>query len=317
MRKLHWGLQSSPQHTRYTELLQLWQRADALGYDSAWLFDHFMPISGDRTGPCLEGWTLLAALAAQTHRLHVGCLVTGVIYRHPAVLAKMGATLDVISGGRLEMGLGAGWFEGEARAYGLPFPPTGQRLTQLFEAIQLIQALWTQPVSNFQGAHFRLEDARCEPKPIQQPHPAIWVGGQGERVTLKIVAARADGWDMDMLPLSTYDHKREILAGHCQAASRDPASVRRMIHFGGAIAARESEARARADDLARRWNTTLEDLHGRALLGTPRQAAEQLMPYVERGVEHFVLSLAAPYDMSMVELYINEVAPWVREMAGG
>jgi F420-dependent oxidoreductase-like protein len=312
MSRLQWGLQSSPEHVSYGELLQLWQRADALGYDSAWLFDHFMPISGNRSGPCFEGWTLLSALGAQTRRLHVGCLVTGVIYRNPAVLAKMGATLDVITGGRLEMGIGAGWFEGEARAYGLPFPATGDRLAQLDEAVQILRSLWTRETSDFAGKHFTLTQARCDPKPIQRPSPPIWVGGQGEKVTLRIVAQQADGWDMDMLPLDVYDHKLRVLAGHCAQAGRDPATVRQMIHFSGAIATDERAAQARAEALARQWNTTVDDLRGRVLLGTPEQAAAQLQAYADRGVEHFVLSLPAPYDLSMVELYIHEVAPRVQ-----
>ena len=311
MAQLQWGLQSSPQHVSYGELLQLWQRADALGYDSAWLFDHFMPITGDQTGPCFEGWTLLSALGAQTRRLHVGCLVTGAIYRNPGVLAKMGATVDVITGGRLEMGLGAGWFGTEAIAYGLPFPSTPDRLAQLNEAVQIIRSLWTRETSDFAGRHFHLSQARCEPKPVQQPTPPIWVGGQGEKVTLRIVAQHADGWDMDMLPLDVYDHKRDVLAGHCAAAGRDPADVRRMIHFSGALAATDRDARRRADALARAWNTTVDDLQGRVLLGTPRQAADQLQAYADRGVEHFVLSVAAPYDLSMVELFVGEVAPLV------
>lgn len=315
MSKLKWGLQSSPQHVSYGEILQLWQRADALGYDSAWLFDHFMPITGERTGPCFEGWTLLTALAAQTHRLHVGCLVTGVIYRNPAVLAKMGATLDVVSGGRLELGIGAGWFEAETRAYGMPFPSVGERLSRLDEAIQVIRKLWTQDTSDFSGRHYTLTQARCEPKPVQKPTPTIWVGGQGEKVTLRIVAEQADGWDMDMLPLDVYDHKLFVLREHCERADRDPATVRKMIHFAGAIAADEREARQRTEALAKSWNTTVTDLQGRVLLGTPQQAAEQLMAYIERGVEHFVLSVAAPYDMKMIELYINEVAPLVESLA--
>ena len=315
MSELKWGLQSSPQHVSYKELLQLWQRADALGYDSAWLFDHFMPITGERTGPCFEGWTLLTALAVQTRRLHAGCLVTSVIYRNPALLAKMGATLDVVTDGRLELGIGAGWFEAETLAYGMPFPHTGQRLAQLDEAIQVIRRLWTQETSDFKGRHFTLNQARCEPKPIQKPAPAIWVGGQGEKVTLRIVAERADGWDMDMAPLDTYEHKLEILAAHCESVGRDPAKVRKMIHFAGVIARDEHLAQQRAKALAQEWNTNVAELRGRVLMGTPQQAAEQLMAYVERGVEHFVLSLAAPYDMEMVELYINEVAPLVEKMA--
>lgn len=313
--QLKWGLQSSPQHVTYDELLQLWQRADALGYDSAWLFDHFMPITGERSGPCFEGWTLLTALAAQTQKLHVGCLVTGVIYRHPALLAKMGATLDVVTNGRLELGIGAGWFEDESLAYGMPFPNTGERLAQLDEAVQVIRSLWTRELSDFQGRHFHLTHARCEPKPVQKPAPAIWIGGQGEKVTLRIVAEQADGWDMDMLPVDVYNHKLDVLSGHCQRIGRDPSLIRRMIHFPGVIARDEDTARRRAEALAQAWNTNVEELRGRVLMGTPQQAAEQLMKYVACGAGHFVLSLAAPYDMEMVGLYINEVAPRVEEMA--
>lgn len=314
MKTNKWGIQSSPHQVSYGELLQLWQRADALGYDSAWLFDHFVPISGDPAGPCFEGWTMLTALTMQTQRLHAGLLVTCAIYRHPALLAKMGATLDVASGGRLELGIGAGWFEGETRAFGMPFPPTGQRLAMLDEAIQVVRKLWTEPTSDFAGKHFSLNQARCEPKPVQQPTPTIWVGGQGERVTLRIVAQRADGWDTDMLPLDLYRHKLEVLGEHCQRAGRDPASVRKMIHFSAIIAEDEGSVKQRAAALAQRWNTDPANLEGRVLMGTPQQAAERLIPYVELGVEHFVLSLQAPYDMRMVELFINEVAPRVKEM---
>lgn len=276
--RLKWGLQSSPQHVSYGELLQLWRRADTLGYDSAWLFDHFMPISGDREGPCFEGWTLLTALATQTQRIHVGCLVTSVIYRHPAVLAKMGATLDVITGGRLELGIGAGWFEDETLAYGMPFPSARERLAQLDEALQMIRLLWTQDYSDFAGRHFALAHARCEPKPLQKPSPTIWVGGQGEKVTLRIVAERADGWDMDMLPLDVYHQKLAVLAGHCERAGRDPATVRKMIHFSGAIADSEQAAQRRAETLAQRWNTNVNDLRGRYCWARPSKRPNSSCP---------------------------------------
>jgi F420-dependent oxidoreductase-like protein len=310
-RSIQWGIQSSPHQVTYGELLHLWQRADVLGYDSAWLFDHFMPISGDPAGPCFEGWTLLAALAAQTQRLHAGCLVTSVIYRHPALLAKMGATLDVVTGGRLELGIGAGWFEGETRAYGMPFPSTGERLARLDEAIQVIRTLWTNETSDFTGRYYSLSQARCEPKPVQRPTPRIWVGGQGEKVTLRIAAQRADGWDVDMLPMDLYRHKLDVLAEHCQRAGRNPESIRKMIHFSAVIADDETEVKHRAESLACQWNTTVAGLEGRVLIGTPQQAAERLIAYAELGVGHFVLSLQAPYDMTLVELYINEVAPRV------
>jgi F420-dependent oxidoreductase-like protein len=309
---LAWGLQSSPQHVTYDELVALWQRAEDLGYDSAWLFDHFTPISGGDIGPCLEGWTTLAALAAQTSRLRLGLLVTSVIYRNPGLLAKIGATVDHVSRGRLEMGMGAGWFERETLAYGLDFPGVGERLARLDEGIQVLRALWTQETTSFAGRHYALVDARCDPKPLQRPMPPIWIGGQGERVTLRIVAERADGWDADMLPLDVYDRKLAALAGHCERAGRDPGDVRRMIHFAGAIDPDETVARRKAELLGARWGTTVEDLRHTVLLGSPAQAAEQLLPYVERGVESFVLSLEAPYDLAMVECFVGEVAPLLR-----
>lgn len=311
MSPIKWGLQSSPQNVSYGELPGLWRRADALGYDSAWLFDHFVPIFSDPSGPCFEGWTMLTALAAQTQRLHVGCLVTAMGYRNPGVLAKMGATLDVISGGRLELGIGAGWFEAEVRAYGITFPDAKARLQQLDEGIQVIQKLWTQTLSDFQGMHFNLQQARCEPKPVQRPHPRIWIGGQGEKVTLRIVAQRADGWDMDMVPVEEYKRKLEALAGHCGAVGRNPNSVQKMIHFPGIIGYHEHHIQQRAESMARSWNTDLEGLRQRVLVGTPEQAAAQLRPFRALGVEHFVLSVSPPYDLSMIELFVEEVAALV------
>ncbi len=304
---LRFGIQSSPQHVTYAELLALWQAADGMGYDTAWLFDHFEPISGDPYGACLEGWTTLTALCMQTRRLHAGALVFSVGYRHPAVLANMGAALDIASGGRLELAMGAGWNEREYRAYGLPFPPTGVRLRQLNEYVQVVRRLWTEPRANFAGEFYTLTDAPCEPKPAQRPSPPIWIGGQGEKVTLRIVAEHADGWDMDLAPLDAYRRKLDILSGHCAAVGRDFNSLRRMLHFSGIIAEDGAEVRARAEQLARDWSTGVDELRGRVLIGTPAQCAAQLAPYAALGVTDFVLSVAAPYDMEMVRLFGQEV----------
>ena len=316
MSRIRWGVQSDPQHVSYGELLQLWQRIDTLGYDTAWLFDHFQPIFTDPTGPCFEGWTMLTALGVQTKRIHIGLLVTGVIYRHPAVLANIAATADIVTGGRLEMGIGAAWNEAETRAYGMPFPPAGERLKMLDEAIQVLQLLWTNEYSNFAGEHYTLVNALCNPKPIRKPYPPIGGGGQGEKVTLRIVAQHADGWDCDMLPLADYDRKVAALKGHCEKFQRDPNTLRRMLHFPAIIAEKESQLNERAEQLAASWGTDVSGLDGRCLYGTPQQAAEKLMPYVERGVEHFVINIKPPYDMTMVELYIQEVAPLVEKMRG-
>jgi F420-dependent oxidoreductase-like protein len=312
MATLEFGLQTSPQYVSYGELLSTWQRADALGYNSAWLFDHFMPIFADPNGPCFEGLTMLTALAVQTKQIHCGCLVTAIGYRNPGLLAKMGATLDVATAGRFEMALGAGWFEAEARAFNIPFPSAGERLKQLEEGLQILRALWTSEFATFHGQHFHIENARCDPKPIQKPTPRLWVGGQGEKVTLRIVAQHADGWDMDMTALDQYKRKLDILAGHCNAHGRDPNSIIKMIHFPGIISKDEGWLRAKAEGMAHSWNTSLEDLKTKVLVGTPNQCAEQLRGFVDLGVTHFVLNAAAPHDLRMIELFIGEVAPQLR-----
>jgi alkanesulfonate monooxygenase SsuD/methylene tetrahydromethanopterin reductase-like flavin-dependent oxidoreductase (luciferase family) len=164
-KKLSWGIKTIPQYTTYEDILRVWKEADALPvFEHAWVFDHFMPIgNADPSGPCLEGWTLLAALAAQTERLRVGAMVMGNTYRHPAVLANMGATLDIISRGRLDFGLGAGWNELEHSAYGIPLYAPGERLAHFAEACEVIKLLWTEKAPDFNGKYYQLKGAFCNP----------------------------------------------------------------------------------------------------------------------------------------------------------
>src|SRR5579871_1248322 len=195
-RRLSFGIKTSPQQTTYEDMLVVWREADAIPvFEHAWLFDHFMPLGNDPTGPCLEGWTLLAAYAAQIERLRVGLMVTGNTYRHPAVLANMGATVDVISHGRLDFGIGAGWNELEHTAYGIPLPRPGERIARFAEACEVIKLMWTETVANFDGKYYQLKDARCEPKPVQKPYPPFVIGGSGEQLTLRVVAKYASVWN--------------------------------------------------------------------------------------------------------------------------
>jgi len=195
-RPLRFGIKTSPLYATHEALLDLWREADAVAiFEHAWLFDHFMPQGDNPAGPCLEGWTLLAALAAQTTRLRVGVMVTSNTYRYPAVLAKMAATIDIIAHGRLNFGIGAGSSEKEHLAYGIPLYSPGERIRRLGEACELIQRLWRDPVVSFDGRYYQLREAYCEPKPIQKPHPPFVMGGDGEYVIERVIARYADTWD--------------------------------------------------------------------------------------------------------------------------
>jgi F420-dependent oxidoreductase-like protein len=226
------GIQMPQQHAGWPELLALWEDVDRLGYDTAWGFDHFLPIFSDPAGRCLEGWTALAALAMATRQVRLGLMVTGNTYRHPAVLAKMATTVDIISGGRLILGLGAGWFELEHREYGIPFHSIGGRLQRLDESLQIIKLLWTQERANFNGKHYKLEDASFNPKPLQKPHPPILIGASGENVALRVVALHAQMWNSFGTP-EVFRKKITQLEEHCQRIGRDPATIEKSVLVNG------------------------------------------------------------------------------------
>ena len=210
-------------------MLDVWREADGIDvFESAWNFDHFEPIFSDRSGPCLEGWSMLAAMAQATSRLRLGCQVTGMPYRHPAVLANIAATVDVISGGRLVIGLGAGWNEDESAALGIRLPPLRERFDQFEEGVQVIVELLSEDRANFTGTHFTLTDAWCEPKPVQRPHPPIAIGGNGERRTLRIVARFAQHWNSTLADVAAWQHKVAVLEQHCADVGRDPTRDRAL-----------------------------------------------------------------------------------------
>jgi F420-dependent oxidoreductase-like protein len=212
--------------TTWDEVLTLARHADETGWDAFCVTDHFMPNTPERVGDSLECWTALAAVAQATRRVRVGTIVSGNTYRHPAVLAKMAANVDIISGGRLICGIGAGWQENEHRAYGIPFYTVGERLGRLDEACEVLKRLWTQDKTSFKGRYYELDDAPLAPKPVQKPHPELMVGGGGERVTLRIAARHADHWNVWGGP-GILRAKGKILEEHCAAVGRDPARILR------------------------------------------------------------------------------------------
>src|SRR6266536_1308742 len=185
---MRFAIKTRPEHTTWQQLRDVWIAADQFEiFESAWHWDHFYPLTGDMAGPNLEAWTTLAALAQATTRIRVGCQVTGMIYRHPAVLANMAATTDIISNGRLELGVGAGWNEMETTAYGIELYPLKERFDRFDEGVQAMIALLTEKVANFDGKYVKLTDAYCEPKGVQSPHPPICIGGKGPKRTLRAV----------------------------------------------------------------------------------------------------------------------------------
>jgi F420-dependent oxidoreductase-like protein len=228
---VRFAIKTAPQHATWDEMLPVWQAADGIElFESGWVFDHFYPIVGDTSGPCLEGWTLLAALAQATSRLRLGVLVTGIHYRHPAVLAKMAATIDVISRGRLELGIGAGWNEQESGAYGIELGTARERSDRFEEACQVLIGLLSQESTDFDGAYYQLRDARCEPKGPQRPHPPICIGGSGERRTLRTTAKYAQHWNFVGGAPEEFARKRDVLHAHCRDVGRDPAEITLSSH---------------------------------------------------------------------------------------
>jgi F420-dependent oxidoreductase-like protein len=228
---MRFAIKTSPQNTEWADMLAVWQAADEIElFESGWTFDHFYPIFSDSSGPCLEGWVTLTALAQATKRLRIGTLVSGIHYRHPALLANMAATLDIVSGGRLEIGIGAGWNEEESGAYGMRLGSLKERSDRFEEACEVLVGLLTQETTTFQGEHYQLADARCEPKGVQKPHPPICIGGSGEKRTLRTTAKYAQHWNFVGGTPEEFARKRDVLYAHCADVGRDPSEITLSSH---------------------------------------------------------------------------------------
>jgi F420-dependent oxidoreductase-like protein len=233
---VRFAFKTSPQDTTWADMLSVWTAADDIDvFESGWTFDHFYPIRSDPSGPCLEGWTSLTALAQATRRLRLGTMVTGAHYRHPAVLANMAATLDIISGGRLEIGIGAGVNQEESNAYGIHLGTPSERSDRFEEFCDVITQLLTRETTSFSGRYYTLTEARCEPKPIQRPHPPLCLGGNGEKRTLRTVARFAQHWNMSNGTPEDFVRRRDVLHAHCADAGRDPAEIllSAQVHLHG------------------------------------------------------------------------------------
>jgi F420-dependent oxidoreductase-like protein len=279
--RLRVGLKLIPEYTSLSELRSIWRIADDDGFDHCWVYDHILPVKGERHGPVFDGWTLLGAMAQATSRVRIGTLVTGNSYRNPGLLAKMATTVDHLSNGRLEFAVGAGWAEYEHRMLGLEYGTVGQRLERLDETCQIFKLLWTQDVVNFEGRHYQLTGATANPKPIQRPHPPIWIGGRGEQKTLRLAARYADAWNVNAQEASEDIRLSRVLDAHCAEIGRNPAEVRRTVqlYYSGDVGAFLSAAEPY---LAAGFSEIIVSLAGpaagRAPVPDAESAAEQLLP---------------------------------------
>jgi F420-dependent oxidoreductase-like protein len=275
----------SPPENLFDHIVEQAQAAEAAGFSLVTVMDHLyqIPGVGPVTDPMLESWMSLAALARETTRVRLGTLVTGVTYRNPAFLAKTATTLDVISGGRAIFGLGAAWNEQEHVGYGYEFPPIGERMDRLDEALTIARAMFTEDRPTFTGRHYRIDQALNVPRPIQPGGPRIMVGGGGEQRTLKIAAKHADMTHWFPLGLETLRHKTEVLEGHCEAIGRDPSTIERTMATPVMVAATEADARAFVDRLPPERRPYVR-------AGTPEQMAEELRPYLDAGFTGFTFN---------------------------
>jgi F420-dependent oxidoreductase-like protein len=290
----------------FTRIRDVVLECERLGYHSVWLDDHLM---FEKT-PMLECWTTLAALSAVTTRIRLGTMVTCASFRNPALLAKIAATVDVISDGRLEFGIGAGVQKAEHNAYGFPFLKPRARIERLKEAVEIIKKLWTEEKASYNGRHYSIEEAVCEPKPLQKPHPPITIGGGGEKLTLKVTAQHADRYDWGYLPsLEVYRHKLKVLEGHCNAVGRNFREIEKSCWPSGQVfIARNKGELDEKIVLEKPKSVALEDFERTSLIGSPDECVRKLQPYIDLGVTHFMLFFGDLSNLSSLRLFAETVA---------
>src|SRR5215218_2621750 len=289
-------------------LKNLITKAEKSGFDSFWVMDHFHQIQfvGKPEEPMLEGWTTISVLAGITTKIKIGTLVTGILYRHPSVLAKIAATLDVLSKGRLFMGIGASYFEEEARAYGIPFyPSTQERMQRLEEAIQIIRKMWTEePYASFNGKYYQIHNAYCNPKPIQKPSPPILVGGSGERKTLKIVAKYADACNLFGSP-ETVRKKLNILKEHCKSVGRDYDSILKTKLGAIIVDDNKDMAKNRVQESFR--GIPEEQIKEFVIYGTPEDISRQIEILEQVGIQYLIVDLDPSRELEALDTFANKV----------
>jgi F420-dependent oxidoreductase-like protein len=295
----------------FDEVRNVVLECERLGYHSVWLDDHLM--FGKH--PILESWTTLSALSSLTKKIRLGTMVLCNSFRNPALLAKMAATLDVISNGRLEFGIGAGVQKNEHMAYGIPFFNPNVRIDQMKEALKIINMMWSQEKANYKGKYYRIKEAGCEPKPLQKPHPPITIGGSGEKLTLKVTAQYADRFDWAYLPLPLYKHKLAVLKNQCKTVGRDFQKIEKSCWPSGQIFI--AQGRRELDEkllLKKPKNVTLKDFMKNNLVVTPDECLLRIRQYANLGATYFMLAFGDLPNLDGVRVFAETVAEAMKSM---
>ncbi len=323
--KVHFGIEVDLTNFEYVKKVAL--QSEALGFDSLWIYDHFFwedsrDSETEQVPDLLECTTVMSALAAITKKMRIGSIVMCNSYRNPSLTAKIGATIDVISNGRLEFGIGAGWKKNEYIAYGYPFPKPSVRIAQLREAVTIIRKMWTEEKPSFKGKYYEIREALCEPKPVQKPHPPIWIGGEGEKLLLRVVAELADGWNWYGSP-EEYAHKLDVLRGHCTNVGRDYDEIKKSWTGELFLLPKGSKVRSEVEEyLSSRgepphWDTDSKDIQklgahdfdtyvNSNIVGTPDECCSKIKEYLKLGVTRFYLEGTTTKSR---EQFVKEVMP--------
>lgn len=310
---IRFGFQSGQQNVTWDRMREVWTKFDAWGYDSLWAFDHFYPIfTPDPAGPCMENWTLLSALSQHTKRARIGALVNSNTYRNPCLTAKMAATVDQVSNGRLNLGLGSGWYELEHRSFGVDFMTIPRRLQALDESCQIVKGMFTQDRTSFDGKYYHVKDAVCNPKPIQKPHIPIMIGGRGEKSLLKIVAKHADLWNTMFANPAEMRRLIDVIERHGDTVGRDTDEIEKTIMLPLCYRAPKDREQMISGVVAATAQIKPEQTRDRIMIGGRDECLEKIEAYSQVGVTHFIFSLRWPILLEdEFQAFAEEVIPAV------
>ncbi|MGH8979020.1 MAG: LLM class F420-dependent oxidoreductase [Acidimicrobiia bacterium] len=306
--KMELGSIADPQD-KWAKTIEVAQLAEGLGYDSIWAYDHFhnVPVPAHET--MFECWTTLAAISQRTDRIRLGQMVGCAPYRNPGLLAKITSNIDVMSGGRLDWGIGAGWYQHEFEGYGYEFMSAKDRIGVLRETVEIVKSMWLDPDTTYEGKYFQLRGGQCDPKPVQQPHPPIWIGGGGEQLTLRVVARHADCSNFGGKP-HEFQHKCEVLKGHCQAVGRDYDEIAKT--WSPEVFVRENEQEIVDGGTRSFFGEPFDSWRAGNLVGTPEQVTEKVQAYVDLGCTGFVPWCSDYPDTETMQRFAQQVIPSFR-----